>query len=143
MAWLTDKRHLVLFPARTRSVNQRSSPSQISSTLWAGFELTSNLSSGLVEWSSAVMITTTSGCHGTDDTSADYQRSSFKVSNEKKKLDSCAFLSFPFLENSLKFLWNSCEIHMKFKYVTQNPEKLLSWFDVPWCSWKFERGCSI
>ena len=71
------------------------------------------------------MITTTSGCHGTDDTSPDYQRSSFKVSNEKK-LDSSAFLSFPFLENSLKFPRNPREIHMKFKYVTQNPEKLLS-----------------
>ena len=38
---------------------QRSSPSQISNTPQAGFEPAQNLSSGLVEWSCAVVITTT------------------------------------------------------------------------------------
>ena len=38
---------------------QRSSPSRISDTPWAGFEPAQNLSSGLVEWSFAVVITTT------------------------------------------------------------------------------------
>ena len=35
---------------------QRSSPSRISDTLQAGFEPAQNLSSGLVEWSCAVVI---------------------------------------------------------------------------------------
>ena len=38
---------------------QRSSPSRISDALRAGFEPAQNLSSGLVEWSCAVVITTT------------------------------------------------------------------------------------
>ena len=38
---------------------QRSSPSRISDTPQAGFEPAQNLSSGLVEWSCAVVITTT------------------------------------------------------------------------------------
>ena len=38
---------------------QRSSPSRISDTPRAGFETAQNLSSGLVEWSCAVVITTT------------------------------------------------------------------------------------
>ena len=38
---------------------QRSSPLRISDTPWAGFEPAQNLSSGLVEWSCAVVITTT------------------------------------------------------------------------------------
>ena len=42
---------------------QRSSPSQISGTPRAGFEPAQNLSSGLVEWSCAVVITTTPRCH--------------------------------------------------------------------------------
>ena len=42
---------------------QRSSPLLIADTLQAGFEPAKNLSSGLVEWSCAVVITTTSRCH--------------------------------------------------------------------------------
>ena len=42
---------------------QRSSPSWISDTLQAGFEPVQNLSSGLVEWSCAVVITTTPWHH--------------------------------------------------------------------------------
>ena len=42
---------------------QRSSPSRISDTLRTGFEPVQNLSSGLVEWSCAVVITTTPQCH--------------------------------------------------------------------------------
>ena len=38
---------------------QRSSPSRISDTPWAGFEPAQNLSSGFGEWSCAVVITTT------------------------------------------------------------------------------------
>ena len=42
---------------------QRSSPSRISDTPRAGFELAQNLSSGLVEWSCAVVITATPQRH--------------------------------------------------------------------------------
>ena len=42
---------------------QRSSPSRISDTPPAGFEPAQNLSSGLIEWSCAIVITTTSRCH--------------------------------------------------------------------------------
>ena len=42
---------------------QRSSPSRISDTPRAGFEPAQNLSSGFVEWSCAVVITTTPQCH--------------------------------------------------------------------------------
>ena len=42
---------------------QRSSPSRISDTLWTVFEPTQNLSSGFVEWSCAVVITTTPRHH--------------------------------------------------------------------------------
>ena len=42
---------------------QRSSPSQISDTLRAGFEPVQNLSSDLVEWSCVVLITATPWCH--------------------------------------------------------------------------------
>ena len=38
---------------------QRSSPSRISDTLWAGFEPAQNLSSDFVDWSCAVVISTT------------------------------------------------------------------------------------
>ena len=46
----------------SRDHRQRSSPSQISDTLRAGFEPAQNLSSGFVKWSCAVMITTTPRC---------------------------------------------------------------------------------
>ena len=42
---------------------QRSSPLQISDTLQAGFEPGQNLSSGFVEWSGAVVITSTLQCN--------------------------------------------------------------------------------
>ena len=42
---------------------QRSSPSQISDTLRAGFEPAQNLNSSLVKWSCAVVITTTPRRH--------------------------------------------------------------------------------
>ena len=38
---------------------QRSSPSRISNTSWAGFEPAQNLSSGFIEWICTVVITTT------------------------------------------------------------------------------------
>ena len=41
---------------------ERSSPSWISDMLWGRFEPAQNLSSGSVEWSCAVVITTTSCC---------------------------------------------------------------------------------
>ena len=43
----------------SRDYCQRSSPSRISDTQWAGFEPAQNLSSDFVEWSFAVVITTT------------------------------------------------------------------------------------
>ena len=48
----------------SRDHYQRSSPSRISDTLWAGFEPVQNLSSGLVEWSCAVVITTMTDLKG-------------------------------------------------------------------------------
>ena len=42
---------------------QRSLPLRISDTPWTGFEPVPNLNSGLVEWSCAVMITTTPQHH--------------------------------------------------------------------------------
>ena len=42
---------------------QRSSPSRISNTPWAGFEPAQNLHSGFLEWSCAVVITTRPQCH--------------------------------------------------------------------------------
>ena len=44
---------------------QRSSPSRISDMPWAGFEPAQSLGSGLVEWSSAVVVTTTPQRHYT------------------------------------------------------------------------------
>ena len=43
----------------SRNHCQKSSPSQISDTLWTGFEHAQSLIPGLVEWSYAVAITTT------------------------------------------------------------------------------------
>ena len=57
VVWLTDERHLALFPGGTI-------PSlPISDTTWAGFEPAQNVSSGLVEWSCAVVMTTSPWCH--------------------------------------------------------------------------------
>ena len=42
---------------------QRSSPSQISDTPWVGFESAQKLSSGFIEWSCALVITTTPRRH--------------------------------------------------------------------------------
>ena len=47
----------------SRDQCQKSSPSRVSDTPWAAFEPVQNLSSGFVEWSCAVMITTTSRRH--------------------------------------------------------------------------------
>ena len=60
VVWLTDERRLTLFPAGTivRDPHHRESP-----TRRAGFEPAQNLSSGLVEWSCAVVITNTPRCH--------------------------------------------------------------------------------
>ena len=49
----------------TRDHCQRSTPSQISDTPRAGFETAQNLSSGLVDWSCEVVITTTPWRHMT------------------------------------------------------------------------------
>ena len=51
------KRHLALFPARIIVRDPHHSESDMP---WAVFEPEQNLSSGLVEWSSAIVITTTS-----------------------------------------------------------------------------------
>ena len=60
VVWSTDERRLALFPARTivRDPHHREYPARR-----AGFEPAQNLSSGLVEWSCAVVITTTPRCH--------------------------------------------------------------------------------
>ena len=54
---MADRRKVLSFIS-SRDHCQRSSPSQISGTPRAGFEPAQNLSSGLVEWSCAVVITT-------------------------------------------------------------------------------------
>ena len=56
-------RRVALSLISSRDHCQRSSPSRISDTPGAVFEPTQNLSSGLVEWSCAVVITTTPRCH--------------------------------------------------------------------------------
>ena len=61
VVWLNDERRFVLFPSRDHC--QRSSPSRISDTLQTGFKPAQNLSSGLVEWSYALVITTTPRRH--------------------------------------------------------------------------------
>ena len=57
VVWLTDERRAFSLIS-SRDHCQRSSPSRISDTPGAGFEPAQNLSSGLVEWSCAVVITT-------------------------------------------------------------------------------------
>ena len=47
----------------SRDHSQKSSPSRISNTPLAGFEPTQNLSSGLFEWNSAVVLTTSPQRH--------------------------------------------------------------------------------
>ena len=59
VVWLTDERHSFPGLISSRDHCHRSSPSRISDTPRAGFEPAQNLSSGLVEWSCAVVITTT------------------------------------------------------------------------------------
>ena len=54
---MVDRRKASLISSRDHS--QRSSPSRVSDTPRAGFQLAQNLSSGFVEWSCAVVIPTT------------------------------------------------------------------------------------
>ena len=61
VVWLTDERCLALFPVGTN--RQRSSQLRFSIMLWAGFEPAEDLSSGLVEWSCAVVTNTKAQCH--------------------------------------------------------------------------------
>ena len=89
---------------------QRSSPSRISDTPQAGFEPVQNISSGLVEWSCVVVVTTTQRRHTT------YGGCNFEISQNKfftkpkiskqnlcfqKKLKE----SLLGLQHSLFFLW--------------------------------------
>ena len=59
---MVDRRKVVSLIS-SRDHCQRSSPSSFSDTPWAGFEPAQSLSSGLVEWSCAVLITTTPRRH--------------------------------------------------------------------------------
>ena len=66
VVWLTDEGRLALFPAGTIvRISDRISPSQISDTLRGEFKPPQSLSSGLVEWSCAVVITTAPRPHKT------------------------------------------------------------------------------
>ena len=56
VVWLTDERRSLI---SSRSHCQRFSPSRISDTPRAGYELAQNLSSGFDEWSCAIVTTTT------------------------------------------------------------------------------------
>ena len=58
--WLTNKRSLILFAARTIVRDPHYQEYDIS---WPGFELVQNLNSGFDEWSCAVVITTTPQHH--------------------------------------------------------------------------------
>ena len=60
VVWLTKERRLALFPANTMSEILNIANSYM---LQAGFEPAQNLSSDLVEWSCAVVTTTTKWCH--------------------------------------------------------------------------------
>ena len=61
VVWLTHERHFSLISSPAHC--QRSSPWWISDTPRAGFEPALSLSSGFVEWSCAVVITTTPQCY--------------------------------------------------------------------------------
>ena len=65
VVWLTNQRCLVFISSQDHC--QRSSPLQISDMLRSGFEPAQNLSSGLIEWSCAVVIITTPRCHKFND----------------------------------------------------------------------------
>ena len=80
-----------------------------SGTPRAGFEPEQNLSPGLVEWSCAVVITTTLQCHGAMIPAQVISEKSLRF-QIKQKLDPSAFLCFLFFEISLKSTWNSSEI---------------------------------
>ena len=72
---------------------QRSSPSWISNTLWAGFEPAQNLSSGFVELSCAVVITTTH---------------SIATKNKIHKINTHRHTKISFLGFSSSFLLHHC-----------------------------------
>ena len=75
---------------------QRSSPLQISDTPRAGFEPAQNLSSGLVEWSCAVVITTTLRCHFSTFVSEEAYFTVHNIKHDfwKQSLESTRFLSW-------------------------------------------------
>ena len=77
---------------------QRSSPSRISDAPWAGFEPAQNLSSGFVEWSCAVVITTTS------------LRTRLYVLNRSSHPE--VFYREALLKNFSKFTGNTCNEHL-------------------------------
>ena len=81
---------------------QRSSPSRFSNTPRAGFEPAQNLSSGLVEWSCAVVITTTPRRQNhVKPKSVNPKSKNSKPKSVKPKAFSCIFTAF--LESTLNF----------------------------------------
>ena len=91
---------------------QRSSPSRISDTPWAGFEPALSLSSGLVEWSCASVITTTprrqkfggenlNDCIDEDESPHELKHAS-SIHEQKEKGE----WRLPFSNHSCKYLWN-------------------------------------
>ena len=102
-------------PISSRDHCQRSSPSRISDTPRAGFEPAQNLSSDFVDWSCAVVITTTPRRQPSS------QNENF-VSNSKNLLK-CGNLTFPVVHY---FTW-------KLEFVSD-----VLWMIVGHCKWNVQ-----
>ena len=104
----------------SRDHYQRFSPSRISDMLRAGSEPAQNLSSGFIEWSCAVVITTTPWRHETKDTKTNKLQSpscldiSIRSSSATWALKVWEVfqlnLNYSILNFSIKVLWKLCYV---------------------------------
>ena len=93
---------------------QRSSPSRISNTLRAEFEPAQNLSSGLVERSSAVVITTTPLCQLCPCSMEKLEKGSFKnLARKAGKEHSCCYQKLKKLHFLKIWNWNIFSFNCK------------------------------
>ena len=98
----------------SRDYCQRSSPSWISETPRAGFEPVQNLSSGFVEWSRSVVITTTRWCRWV------------LCSGSKRK----AILGKKIWNNTLKQIWRTYNNLKPLWIIRSKLETVLGWCPV-------------
>ena len=98
----------------SRDYYQRSSLLQISDMLWAGFEPAQNLSSGFVEWSRSVVITTTRWCRWV------------LCSGSKRK----AILGKKIWNNTLKQIWRTYNNLKPLWIIRSKLETILGWCPV-------------